>query len=125
MDNLEIEKKQKQKLITIVISMVTVILLLVTAIAVVALGKNDEQGNADAENGEFSIIDEGEGKDDLATKEKKTEAKVVKISTQTTMGPGIEDVLPETGATDLLPLALILGVLTTGATALAMNKREA
>ena len=125
MNNLEIEKKQRQKLITIVASMVAVILLLVTAIAVVALGKNDEQSDANTENGEFSIIDEGEGKDDLATEEKKTEAKVVKISTQTTAKLETEDILPETGATDLLPLALVLGGLTAGVAAFAVNKHEA
>ena len=116
MTNLEIETKQRQKLIVIAAGMAIIVVLLVGAIIMVACNKKNDHGITGIENGEFTIVGD----------EQKTEEP--KADSTTTINDDAKDSqtesLPATGATDLLPLALILGVLTTGATALAMNKRE-
>lgn len=124
MTNLKIEKKQKRNLITTAISMVVVIVLLVVAIVVVALDKNGDQGIVGIENGEFTIVSDEQKTTETKAEESKKETKVVTITADTTKAAE-KETLPQTGAEDLLPLALVLGVLTTGATALALHKREA
>lgn len=124
MTNLKIEKKQKRSLITTAISMVVVIVLLVVAIVVVALDKNGDQGIVGIENGEFTIVSDEQKTTETKAEESKRETKVVTITTDATKAAE-KETLPQTGAEDLLPLALVLGVLTTGATALALHKREA
>ena len=132
MYNLEIEKKQRRKLIAITLCMVAVIVVLIVAIALVVAGKSSNKpAISDAEAGEFSLVD-----DSTKTEEKKTEAKtetkteastIGKISTQTKPEAApteIANSVPSTGPEDLLPVALLLGALTTGVTALALNKRK-
>ena len=140
MYNLEIEKKQRHKLIIIAISMVIVIVLLIVAIVAVATGKSGKKSIGGTGNGEFAIVSEDaestektEAKTEQETKE--TEAKtedtksatVGAISTktvETTTVTSTSKSLPDTGPADLLPLAATLGLMTAGATALVMKKRE-
>ena len=124
MTNLEIEKKQKRSLITTAISMVVVIVLLVVAIIVTALDKKSEQGIVGIENGEFTIVSDEQKTEETKAEEPKKETKVVTITTDAAKAAE-KETLPQTGAEDLLPLALTLGVLTTGAAALVLHKREA
>lgn len=123
MTNLEIEKKQRKNLITTAISMLVVIVLLVVAIIVTALDKKNEQGIVGIENGEFTIVSEEQKTEETKTAEPEKETKVVTIKTDSKATE--KETLPQTGAEDFLPLALALGTLTTGATALVLHKREA
>ncbi len=125
MYNLEIEKKQKHKLITIVISMVIVIILLVVAIVAVTTNKSNQAGIiGENENDDFSIITSEPKPEEDTKKEVKTETKVSTVETLSTKTTKTESKLPETGPIDLLPIAVVLGLLTSGATAFAMNKRS-
>lgn len=126
MTNLEIETKQRQKLIVIAAGMAIIVVLLVGAIIMVACNKKNDHGITGIENGEFTVVGDEQKTEEPKVEESKTEEP--KADSTTTINDDAKDSqtenLPATGATDLLPLALILGVLTTGATALAMNKRE-
>ncbi len=114
MNNLEIEKKQRGKLISIIVSMVVVIALLVTAVAMVAIEKaNKKEADEIGDNG-FTILDDNKNTE---TKKEQKVTTITKISTETS------ESLPTTGATDLTPLAFGLGAITTAATAIVMKKR--
>lgn len=127
MYNMEIEKKQKHKLAAIVIGMVIVIVLLVVAIVIVTTNKSTQTNViSETESNEF-LIDNNEAKTETKPEETKTETvtkketKVETISTKTTKNT---EKMPATGPVDLLPIAIVLGLMTTGVTAFAMNKRK-
>ncbi len=134
MYNLEIEKKQRRKLIAITLCMVAVIVVLIVAIALVVAGKSSNKpAISDAEAGEFSLVDDSAKTEEKKTEtEAKTETKaeastIGKISTQTKPEAAPTEIatsVPSTGPEDLLPVALLLGALTTGVSALALNKRK-
>ena len=134
----ETEKKERRKIITIIVVTVVLILALLVAIVVTATGKhktNIGEGNnsafmIDGENkaGETSADNEG----DDASGAGSDIANLGEISTGSDTSDTDDDApevssvsdLPSTGAEDLLPLALVLGAITTLATSLAMAKRE-
>ena len=146
MYNLENEKKQKRKLFAIAGVMVAVILVLIAGIMVVANNKSQKREIASTNNAEFSIVDaeepktdesapsDAETKEDDQTKESKGSseakeisdslAKVVAAEKERVANKNAETttVLPNTGATDLTVLALVLGVLTTGVAMVLMKK---
>lgn len=146
MYNLENEKKQKRKLFAIAGVMVAVILVLIAGIMVVANSKSQKREIASTNNAEFSIVDaeepktdksatsDAETKEDDQTKESKdsSEAKEISDSLAKVVAAEKERVanknaetataLPNTGATDLTVLALVLGALTTVVAMVLMKK---
>ena len=158
MYNLEIEKKQRYKLIAIAASLMIVIVFLVVAIVVVTNGKAGKNNIGGIDNGEFAMVegdenakseevvegaDNGEATEAENTETESTESEngsvIGAISTEISEGnensaaestPKEEssaettDHLPKTGAEDLLPIALMLGMFTIWATSAVMAKRE-
>lgn len=142
MYNTDVDKKERQKIIAIATATAGLILALVIAIIVVAVQRPSENLGGE-ENGSFSI---SEGTEDQkpAEDEKPEESegsesedegsKLGEISTkpETTVpevpGESTTDKMPEeitsTGPADVLPMALMLGVLTSVATAAVMKKAE-
>jgi len=137
----ETEKKERRKIIAIIIATVVLILALVAAIVITATSKS-RRNVGEGENSSFVIADEyitgkkeeeSENKSEEETKSSEEDSAKAsdlgKISTESDekaidSAPAVSSVssLPETGAEDLLPLALLLGATTTFATSLVMNK---
>lgn len=113
----EVEKKSRRKVISIAVAVTVLILVLVTAIIVVATTRNDGGEVAEGENAEFVIEGEAaeEGADagntlgTITTEETVEEEVVLPAETVTT--------ITQTGPEEVLPMAILLGVLTMAGTA--------
>ena len=131
----EAEKKERRRLITFAVTTVVLILILIVAIVVVATKKAGSNKVTEGVNSEFIFAEENTNESETEkTEEKTTETEENKssetvgtLSTTTNDAPvvisGASD-LPTTGPEDLLPLALVLGALTTFGASAAMAKRE-
>ena len=129
MYNLEIEKKQRRKVVAIASATVALILLLIVAIVVVATSKSSRQNIGGDNNGSFSIVEseKAEEKAEAKTEEKKEEkpATVAESSKpQAAATPATAtSKMPSTGPEDLMPLAVLLGGLTTAGTAVLVKRK--
>ena len=147
-NTLETEKKQKHKLLAIAGVMLAVIIVLIAGIIVIANGKTTKKTiGSDEQGSEFAITESESKKTDTSKKtstteestSKKTsettstdESKTKSSSSTTTSKSGDDssasaktaETMPKTGPEDLVPIALVLGMLTTVVTAVAMHKRE-
>ncbi len=122
------EKKQRSRVIAVATSLAVVIVLLVVAIIVTATNKTSSEeevvgAETELETNDSPIAkqeDHSDDKNKAASAPAKTEEKASKAVAK------VETVskLPTTGPVDMLPIALVLGMLTTGATYFAMAKRE-
>lgn len=130
MYNTEIDKKERNKIIAIAAAAATLILVLVVAIIVVATKKPAENigGN---ENSSFAIEEENEG-EAVEEPTEETESGASELGSLTTETIVAEEPttdkapaeIASTGPEDILPVALVLGILTTAATAVVMKKAE-
>ena len=118
----EIEKKDRQKVIMIATAIVAVVLILVVAIIVVATRKTGGD-SVGGENNEPIAVEETPKTEEKAN-DPSTEKTTVPVSTKTTEAQATATAVPDTGPEDLLPLALVLGVLTTAGTAYIMSRKQ-
>ncbi len=116
----EVEKKSHRKVISIAVAVTVLILVLVTAIIVVATTRNDGGEVAEGENAEFVIEGEAaeEGADAGNTLGTITTEETVEEATEEVEQPAeTVTTITQTGPEEVLPMAILLGVLTMVGTA--------
>lgn len=122
------EKKQRSRVIAVATSLAVVIVLLVVAIIVTATNKTSSEEEVISADTELETNDSPIAKQEDNSSDKNkasdTATKTTEKSSKTAAKVETVSKLPTTGPVDMLPIALVLGMLTTGATYFAMAKRE-
>lgn len=121
------DKKERRKIISIATAVAVLILVLVVAIIVVATGKSTGKNLGGDENASF-VIEETTEESESSESEESEGSTLGTITTDTVVveKPTTDkapEAMPDTGPADLLPIALLLGGLTTAGTTVLMRKR--
>ena len=136
----EADKKERRKIIAVATAAVALILILLVAIIVVAT-KKTRPSVSTGENTTFEISETTESEDTtVATEEVETESSILggfsteteeteeteseDETTETTVAVETTSDIADTGPEEILPLALVLGSLTTCAVSAKMVKEN-
>lgn len=118
-NNAELEKKDRRKVIIIATATVVLILALIVAIIVVATNKTSRPNVGGEDNSSFVI--------ENTSKPEKTEVvsntKAAEPAKTTTPVTTKAEEMPSTGPEDILPLALVLGMIATVATSAVITRK--
>ncbi|MDO4507909.1 MAG: hypothetical protein Q4B65_00750 [Candidatus Saccharibacteria bacterium] len=117
----EVEKKERRKIISITVAIVALILVLLVAIIVVATRREVSDNIVSGDGNTEFVITEGEESSEAETEASAVETVSSEIVESTPVVLETETVIAQTGPEDVLPIAVVLGVLTAAGTAAYMK----